>query len=260
MKLPELQPQKPKLQDFGIEPDEYALYRGTQGMCAWVPVIGLAVIPLVVASIVFVNTRDFRDALIVGVVTILPAWIVGGTFLVGIEAFIRDFKRSRLLKSPVGGRIGRYEAAKAAYPEILEDAGQVQVRATIARRQETSQVQIGATIARRQEARRVQRMAERKKREEVERAQLKTEREQVQLKAPNAQRQAIRRAQQETERKKREETERAQQKAEHDRKLIEHWMSLSGTELEAEMATLCRALGYRAETTPLSEMEGQMLF
>ena len=113
-------------------------------------------------------------------------------------------------------------------------------------------MQIGATIARRQEARRVQQVAERKKREEAERVQLKAEREEVQLGATETRRQEVRRVQRVAERKKREEAERTQLKAERDRKFIEHWMSLSGTELEVEIATLCRALGYRAETTPLS--------
>ena len=66
-------------------------------------------------------------------------------------------------------------------------------------------------------------------REETERVQLGAERE----------RRATQRAQQEAERARR-------------RKLIDHWMSLNGRELEIEMEVLCKRLGYRVESTPVS--------
>ena len=49
-------------------------------------------------------------------------------------------------------------------------------------------------------------------------------------------------------------TQRAHQEAERAgrRKLIDHWMSLDGLELEGEMEVLCRRLGYRVESTPVS--------
>ena len=64
----------------------------------------------------------------------------------------------------------------------------------------------------------------------------------------------------ETERQQREAervrraAEKARQEAERARrrKLIDHWLSLSGLELEDEMAVLCRRLGYRVESTPFS--------
>ena len=59
---------------------------------------------------------------------------------------------------------------------------------------------------------------------------------------------------QEAERERRE-VERARPKAAERaprRKLIDHWLSLSGPELEDEMATLCSRLGYRVEATPAS--------
>ena len=66
-------------------------------------------------------------------------------------------------------------------------------------------------------------------REEAERVQLEAERE----------RRATQRAQQEAERARR-------------RKLVDHWMSLDGLELEGEMEVLCRRLSYRVESTPVS--------
>lgn len=65
------------------------------------------------------------------------------------------------------------------------------------------------------------------------------------------------RIQRETEVAKRT-AERKRQEAERisRRKRYEHWMSLSGTEFERELATLYRHLGYRVESTPISGDQG----
>ena len=71
---------------------------------------------------------------------------------------------------------------------------------------------------------------------EAERQQREVERRERQAKRA---RRAAELARQEAEKAKR-------------RKLIDHWLSLGGLELEDEMVALCSRLGYRVETTPLS--------
>ena len=117
------------------------------------------------------------------------------------------------MESPVAPQIKLYEEAQAAYRTMREDAERVQLEAERARR---------ATQRAQQEAYRTMR-------EETERVQLEAERE----------RRATQRAQQEAESARR-------------RKHIDHWLSLSGRELESEMEVLCERLGYRAESTPVS--------
>ena len=179
---------EPELRDFGVTPEEYALYKGEGHLLSpergdLVPFI----ITLVVALVVFAITRNSTTAFLWGAGSFFPGLLV--TLLV--EPVIVRLKRARLLRSPVAPMIKLYEEATTTYQVIQE------------------------------EAERQQREAE-KARQEAERT---------------------RRA-----------SERARQKAERARrrKLIDHWMSLGGPELENEMATLCTHLGYQVESTPVS--------
>ena len=130
---------KPELEDFGITPEQYALYKGHRWATeASFTVRGVPVAPvvlfgsvLVVAVVVFVVTRDLWDAVGWGLGSICP-----GIFLVaGVEAIGRHFKRSRLLKSPVASRIKRYEEAEAAYQAMQAEAERAQREAAGIRRE-----------------------------------------------------------------------------------------------------------------------------
>ena len=148
---------KPDPQDFGITPEEYALYRsnGTSSYldpsCLTSLLIPLVTF-LVIVSIVFIVTRDLGVA--------LPWGIGGGIFLLWatiivtqlVDSTIVRFKRSRLLASPVAAQIKLYEEAQTAYRVIQEE-----------------------TERARREAEQAQREAERVRRE-AERAQWKAER------------------------------------------------------------------------------------
>ena len=181
---------KPELQDFGIEPGEYALYKGhhsaesesTNSGC----LLTLAIVVLLVLAAWFLFDGEVATA--VGVGSFLPALF----FWVFVACpFITRLRRSNLLNSPVAYRIKLYDEAIATYTEE-------------------------------------EREAERQQRE-VERRERQTKRA----------RRAAEMARQEAEKAKR-------------RKLINHWLSLGGLELEDEMVALCSRLGYRVETTPLS--------
>ena len=185
---------EPELQDFGVTPEEYALYKGQWGKHPWEESVerlwlpGSVVIAMVVACVTIQVNRDLGAVLVSGIV----GFVVGGIVMVGpvtsaVEAIVRPMqnrKRSRLLESPVASQIKLYEKAMATYTEEKGEAERQQ-----------------------REAERVRRTAE----------------------------------------KARQEAERARR-----RKLIEHWLALSGPELEDEMATLCSRLGYRVESTPVS--------
>ena len=178
---------KPELQDFGIEPEEYALYnRKDSKHCSW---RSLAFVPsgafIFGFVVMYLSRYDWASALAFGIVMVaLSGFYVIGCVWMLVDSAIVRLKRSRLLESPVPSQIKLYETAIATYTE---------------EERETERQQ--------REAERVRRAAE----------------------------------------KARQEAERARR-----RKLIDHWLSLSGSELEDEMAVLCRRLGYRVESTPFS--------
>ena len=192
---------KPELQDFGIEPEEYALYkddavgylplgRDSDGWAILEAIFSffgndpdsvfertLPVIFVIVFSVFGIITRDVGLAVFFGILlSLFP-----GLFVAAHAAeFFRRFERSRLLTSTMASRVRSYEESQAAYRAFQCE----------------------------QEAERESREAERARREAVARARR--------------------------------------------RKLIDHWLSLSGRELEREMAVLCKHLGYRVESTPVS--------
>ena len=192
---------KPELQDFRIEPEEYALYKddavgylplGRDSI--WWAILGtifslfgddsdsvfwrtLPVIFFIVFSVFGIITLDVGLAVFYGILlSLFPGLFVA----VYAANFFKRYERSRLLTSTVASRVRSYEEMQAAYRAFQCE----------------------------QEAERERREAERARREAAERARR--------------------------------------------RKLIDHWMSLSGRELESEMDVLCKRLGYRVESTPVS--------
>ncbi len=205
-------PEKPAPEDFGVKPEEYALYAG-QGHPLYsdrASLVGAIATPLVVALVTFVITGNLERAVGNGFFPgFFPGSLFGAVVLSQIVIAIERYKWSRMrdevLESPVAAKIKLYEDAKAAYDAMREEAERV-----------------------RQEEERVQQEAE-KERREAERAQRRAER--TRSKAETA----------------RLEVERARR-----RKFEDYWMSLTGTEFEREMARVFRALGYRVKSTPSS--------
>ncbi len=121
MSSPPQMPTKPEFQDFGITPEQYAVYKGEGGVSGFGPLLSLGSIP-VVAVVVFVNTRDLSDAIGWGIAAIFPALFAGA----GIEALIgtlfRRYSRSRLLNSPFASQIKLYEEAEESYQAAQQEA------------------------------------------------------------------------------------------------------------------------------------------
>lgn len=146
--------QKPELQDFGVTPEEYALYIGKSGGPGGLLLgLTLVVLTLVVAFVTFVITRSWVVALAVGV---FAFYFLVPCIMFLVWPLIERFKTSRLFKSPVASQINRYEVAQSAYEEVQ--------RETERARQEAEQV--------RRETERV-RWAEERAREEAEREALR---------------------------------------------------------------------------------------
>ena len=178
---------KPELQDFGIEPEEYALYnRKDSKNCSWRNLLLVPSSAFMFGFVVMYLSRfEWASALVFGVVmAALSGFYVVACIWNWIDSAIVQSRRSRLRESPAASQIQLYEEAWTAYREAE--------------------------------------WADERERREVERA-----------------RRLALKAQQEAERARR-------------RKLIDHWMSLGGRELESEMEVLCRRLGYHVESTPVS--------
>ena len=203
-------PEKPAPEDFGVKPEEYALYAGQDSTpySDRAMMVGAIATPLIAALVMFVITGNLGTAVGYG---FLPGFLPGSLFgaviiseiVIAIERHKWSRMRDELLESPVGAKIELYEEAKAAYDAMREEAERV--------RQEEEKAQQEAEKERR-EAERVQRRAERT-RSKAETARL--------------------------------EVERARR-----RKFEDYWLSLNGTEFEREMARVLRALGYRVKSTP----------
>ena len=179
--------EKPELQDFGIEPEEYALYNKKDSKpCSWRNLLFVPSGAFMFGFVVMYLSRfEWASALVFGVfMAALSGFYVAACIWERVNSAIVRSRRSRLLESPVASQIQLYEEAWAAYREAE--------------------------------------WADERAWREAERARIAT-------------------------RRAREEAEKARR-----RKLIDHWMSLSGRELESEMEVLCKRLGYRVESTPVS--------
>ena len=111
--------QEPQLQDFGIRPEEYALYtrkgNNPDDASGLGCLFAVTVDALIVFPVLYLVTRDLAGAVAWSVLALFPLSIVtyGIATLVG-PVTVR-FKRSRLLKSPVAARIKLYEAVRDVY-------------------------------------------------------------------------------------------------------------------------------------------------
>ena len=240
MSSPPHEPKKPKLQDYRITPEQYAMYFGRgkgQILISHRPhrIDGspLAVV-VVFLSAVSSSERDMRVVLHFLVLSVILGWLLVSVAGL-VEPAILRFKRSRVLKNPVASRIKLYEEAMASYQAV-----QAEANAERARQAEAARVQREAERARRTEAERARQEAERARRAEAVRAQREAERTQR------------------TAERARQEAERVRQKTEmaRRRKLAEHWISLSGPEFEQELGMLFRQDGYLVEQTPSSGDQG----
>ena len=162
---------KPEPQDFGITPEEYTIYSQKSNVdrpSGSTFLIVLIVLASVVASIVFVVTKDWAPALgaaVLAFVAVLlpPTFFIAAPVVLGTaslcETAIARIKRSRLLKSPVASRIKLYEKAETAYRVAQEEAWKEYWGAERKRVEDERQ---------RQEAERQRRKAERIRRRKLE--------------------------------------------------------------------------------------------
>lgn len=133
---------RPDLSDFGVTPEEYALYaeRGRSGgPSCLVALLALVVVFSVASSIALVITRDWSVALWSGVIAIFLGsglTVFGAATL--IESAIVRFKRFRLLKSPVASQIKLYEEAEAAFRMAQEKTNRERWKTERARREAES--------------------------------------------------------------------------------------------------------------------------
>lgn len=155
------EPKKPELQDFGISPEEYAIYAGSNrgGPSCLISLVALFVTLFGIVSVVLLVTGDMMAALGGAVIVSFFGWIVVGGVTLGIarlvEMAILSFKKSQLMKGPVASRIQLYEEAKADYHLSVAEAEKT--------RQESEKARLAAEKAR-QESERVRLAAERARR------------------------------------------------------------------------------------------------
>ena len=131
------------MQDFGITPEEYALYKGEDGGDPSLPerfvFTGAIVIGLIVATFLIAVNQDAEAVVIVGGLSMIFGYL--GVGAVG-EAILdrkwtreRDREKDRLLASPVVVQIQQYEETKAAYLHSKEEAERAQEEAERIRRE-----------------------------------------------------------------------------------------------------------------------------
>ena len=130
---------EPELQNYGITPEEYALYKGEGSGYPYPPerfvFAGTIVIGLIVATFLIVVTQDAEAVVIVGGLSMIFGYL--GVTAVGEAVLGRkwDRERARLLASPVASRIKLYEEARAAYSRDIEEAERAQRQAEMVRRE-----------------------------------------------------------------------------------------------------------------------------
>ena len=241
---------EPELEDFGILPEEYTLYKTgrsafsdrvirvmffCKGWHSFGVFASISVCAGIVALFVFADSREVGKALFTWVVTFLLLAFIAYSLTNLVLAFVESHKYSRLKNSSIEPRIRRYEVAEQAYTEAKGKAEE-------------------ARLERERIAWEARRKAE-QARQEAERVAQEERR-----KAERAQQEAEQLAQEELRK-----AERAQREAEliaweaeriRRRKLHGHWMSLSGPEFERELGTLYKALGYIVQLTPTSGDQG----
>lgn len=155
-------PKKPDLQDFGVTPEQYAIYTVRKG--AWKPSsLGGWIIVFAPSVILFLAiltiTGDWQEALLLPFLLQLlliltpPGWLTIWLLGMLVEFVIVRYKKSLLVRSDVVTRIRQYEKALAIY---LESQNRVEQA-----RRESEKVHWEAAQARREAA-----LARRRKRED----------------------------------------------------------------------------------------------
>ena len=158
---------RPKLQDYGITPDQYALYqkKGTYKGFGLAWIIAFLLVGSTVFSTSLVITRDLEEALewfrgvavsswlVIGV----AAWIVIVVIARLVQLAITRFKRSLLLRGAMPTHIQLYEVAIEEYMVIMEKA-EIARQEAERRRLENEKVQWEANRVR-EEAQRARRRA-----------------------------------------------------------------------------------------------------
>ena len=139
----DVETKKPELQDFGITPEQYNLYKGRETDGVWLLAFALVVGWLVYISLAIWLTVRYE---VYGVPVILGAVILACivpfmiAFLVyGIAWLIQwpavQFKKHRMLKSPIVSRIKLYEEAETAYQVAQEEAERQRLETEIVRQE-----------------------------------------------------------------------------------------------------------------------------
>ena len=146
--------QEPKLEDFGITPEEYSLLAGKgnerpPGLIGRVLIFAWVVVVAVIALLVFVVTGDLDATVASGFGSALPASFlcVGVAWLV--ETTIVRFKRSRLLKSSIVSQVKLYQEAWEVY-QTYQVAQQEEAERVRLARQIRQQAEWAAEAARRE--------------------------------------------------------------------------------------------------------------
>lgn len=137
---------EPELQDFGVTPEEYALYnRKDSKHCSWRSLVVVPSGAFILGFVVMYLARfDWASALAFGIVMVALSglYVIGCVWLLVDSAIVR-LKRTRLLQSPVASQIKLYEESLAAYREVQWEAERARREAEKARRRaETERLEI----------------------------------------------------------------------------------------------------------------------
>lgn len=141
---------EPQLEDYGITPGQYALYKGTKDEDDVTHAFGCIVailISLAIAYLVGHFSGNLGSAVVSGLVSIFFGFYFGPFLIIPalaavvrpIVRFHRTRARTRLLKSDVGSKIKLYEDAKSTYHAIQAEAEKAQWRAEQERREAEQQ-------------------------------------------------------------------------------------------------------------------------
>ena len=137
---------KPELREFGITPEEYAIYTGEGSVSdssgvGWAFMIALGYsVGFLVAFVIF---RDLGEALMLGLcgAFLIPWLLIAFGVNTVFESRIIRLKRGRLFKSPVASRIRLYDEAVHSYKKAesaRQEAERAQLEAERIRRESES--------------------------------------------------------------------------------------------------------------------------
>ena len=127
---------EPELQDFGITPEQHAIFEGKEDNWGTVFLITFVSLFSVVFLIVLVVTRSFEDAFGGALtLTVLPGIPIPFFISIWIDKAIVAHRKSHLEKTGVASKIRQYKVANAAYRVSQEEAERQKRRAEMVRRE-----------------------------------------------------------------------------------------------------------------------------